>query len=85
MKIAYSYSEIGTLIDQGMKTIFTRPALVRVNVKKPSDKSDTIRVSINLLIGDYSIRVFECEYKNILDLLVSFDIDDKEEIWEVPS
>jgi hypothetical protein len=85
MKIAYSYSEIGTLIDQGMKTIFIRPALVRVNVKKPSDKSDAIRVSINLLIGDYSIRVFECEYKNILDLLVSFDIDDKEEIWEVPS
>ena len=83
MKEVYSYTEVGALIEQRMKTIFTRSALVRVNVTKPSDKSDTIKVSINLLIGDYSIGVFKCTYKNLLDMLVAFDINENEEIWEV--
>jgi hypothetical protein len=83
MKVIYSYSELGTLIDQGMTTTFTRPALVRVSMSKPNDKSDTIKASINLLIGDYSISVFEDEYKNILDILATFDINDNGEIWEV--
>ncbi len=85
MKEVYSYSEIGTLIEQRMKTIFTRSALVRVSVMKPSGKSHTIKVSINLLIGTYSVGVFQCTYKNILELLEAFDINENEEIFEVSS
>ncbi len=85
MKEVYSYNEIGTLLDQGMNTVFTCSALLRVSVKKPSDQSDTIKVSINLLIGDYSIGVFKCTYKNLLDMLVAFDINEQKEIWEVPT
>ncbi len=84
MKQVYSYSEVGALIEQRTKTIFTRSALVRVSVMKPS-KSHTIKVSINLLIGSYSIGVFQCTYKNILELLEAFDINENDEIFEVCS
>lgn len=83
MKEVYGYNELGTIIEQGLKTVFTRPALLRVSVVKPSDKSHTIKVSVNLLIGDCSIGVLERKYKNILDMLVAFDINYNEEIWEV--
>jgi len=85
MKQVYSYSEVGALIEQRTKTIFTRSALVRVSVMKPSGKSHTIKVSINLLIGSSSIGVFQCKYKNILELLESFDINENDEIFEVCS
>ena len=85
MKEVYSYSEIGTLIEQRMKTIFTRSAQVRVSVMKPSAKSHTIKVSMNLLIGSYSIAVFQSTYKNILELLEAYDINENEEIFEVCS
>jgi len=85
MKLVYSYSEVGALIEQRTKTIFTRSARVRVSVTKPSGKSHTIKVSINLLIGAYSVGVFQCTYKNILELLEAFDINENEEIFEVSS
>ncbi len=85
MKQVYSYSEVGALIEQRTKTIFTRSAQVRVSVMKPSGKSHTIKVSINLLIGSSSIGVFQCKYKNILELLESFDINENDEIFEVCS
>jgi hypothetical protein len=85
MKQVYSYSEVGALIGQRTKTIFTRSAQVRVSVMKPSGKSHTIKVSINLLIGTYSVGVFQCTYKNILELLEAFDINENEEIFEVCS
>ncbi len=85
MKQVYSYSEVGALIEQRTKTIFTRSALVRVSVIKPSGKSHTIKVSINLLISSYSIGVFQCTYKNILEFLEAFDINEQEEIFEVCS
>ena len=52
---------------------------------KPGGKSHTIKVSINLLIGTYSIGVFQCKYKNILELLEAFDINENDEIFEVCS
>ena len=85
MKQVYSYNEVGALIEQRTKTIFTRSAFVRVSVMKPSGKSHTIKVSINLLIGSYSIGVFQCTYKNMLELLEAFDINENEEIFEVSS
>ena len=85
MKQVYSYSEVGALIEQRTKTIFTRSALVRVSVIKPGGKSHTIKVSINLLIGSSSIGVFQCTYKNMLELLEAFDINENEEIFEVCS
>jgi hypothetical protein len=85
MKEVYSYSEVGALIEQRTKTIFTRPAQVRVSVMKPSGKSHAIKVSINLLVGTYSIGVFQCKYKNILELLEAFDINENDEIFEVCS
>ncbi len=83
MKQVYSYSEVGARIEQCTKTIFTRSALVRVSVIKPSGKSHTIKVSINLLIGSSSIGVFQCTYKNMLEFLEAFDINEHEEIFEV--
>ena len=56
MKQVYSYSEVGALIEQRTKTIFTRSAQVRVSVLKPGGKSHTIKVSINLLIGSLFSR-----------------------------
>ena len=85
MKQVYSYNEVGARIEQRTKTIFTRSAFVRVSVMKPSGKSHTIKVSINLLIGSYSIGVFQCTYKNMLELLEAFDINENEEIFEVCS
>jgi hypothetical protein len=85
MKQAYSYSEVGALIEQRTKTIFTRCAQVRVSVMKPSGKSHTIKVSINLLIGTYSVGVFQCTYKNMLQLLEAFAINENDEIFEVCS
>ena len=85
MKQDYSYSEVGALIEQRTKTIFTRSAQVRVSVMKPSSKSHTIKVSINLLIGSSSIGVFQCKYKNILELLEAFAINENDEIFEVCS
>ena len=83
MKQVYSYSEVGARIEQRTKTIFTRCALVRVSVMKPSGKSHTIKVSINLLISSSSIGVFQCTYKNMLEFLEAFDINENEEIFEV--
>jgi hypothetical protein len=85
VKSVYSYSEVGARIEQRTKTIFTRSAQVRVSVVKPSARSHTLKVSINLLIGSYSIGVFQCTYKNILELLEAFDINEHEEIFEVCS
>ncbi len=85
MKQVYSYSEVGSLIEQRTKTIFTRSAQVRVSVMKPSGKSHTIKASINLLIGSSSIGVFQCKYKNILELREAFDINENDEIFEVCS
>ena len=85
MKQVYSYSEVGAHIEQRTKTIFTRSAQVRVSVMKPGGKSHTIKVSINLLIGSSSIGVFRCTYKNILELLEAFDINENDEIFEVCS
>ena len=85
MKQVYSYSEVGARIEQRTKTIFTRSAQVRVSVMKPSGKSHTIKVSINLLIGTYSVGVFQCTYKNMLELLEAFAINENDEIFEVCS
>jgi hypothetical protein len=85
MKEVYSYTEVGALIEQRMRTIFTRSALVRVSVMKPNDKSHTIKVSVNVLIGTYSIGVFQRTYKNILEPLEAFAINENDEIFEVSS
>src|SRR5258708_40374364 len=63
VKSVYSYSEVGARIEQRTKTIFTRSAQVRVSVMKPSGKSHTIKVSINLLIGSSSIGSFSVRTK----------------------
>jgi hypothetical protein len=85
MKEVYSYSEVGARIERCTKTIFTRCAQVRVSVMKPSGKSRTIKVSVNVLIGTYSPEVFQCTYKNMLELLEAFAINENDKIFEVNS
>ncbi len=83
MKEIYSYQEIGTLIDQGMQVAFTRHIQARVTVSQPSTESEAVKALLLLSLGQYNIGICEIEYQDISELLEAFDIDDKEEIWEV--
>ena len=83
MKEVYSYQEIGTLIDQGTSATFTRHIQARVTVSRPSSDSETVEALLLLSLGQYNIGLCEVEYEDISELLEAFDIDNKEEIWEV--
>ncbi len=85
MKEVYSYQEIGTLIDQGEQASFTRHIVAHVTVSQPNPDSEAVKVLILLSLGNYNIGVVEMEYTDISELLEAFDIDNKEEIWEVPT
>ncbi len=84
MKELYSFQEIGTLIDQGEQASFTRPIQAHVTVSQLQG-SERIQAILLLSLGQYNITVCEREYEDIAELLEIFDIDDGEEIWEVPS
>jgi hypothetical protein len=84
MKELFSYQEIGTLIDQGTSASFTRHVVAHVSVRQPDPNSPTVTAIIHLTLGQYSVGIFEMEYEDLSELLEIFDIDDKEEIWEVP-
>ena len=83
MKELFSYQEIGTLIDQGTSASFTRHIVAHVSVSQPDPNSQTVKAIIHLTLGQYSVGIFEMEYEDLSELLEIFDIDDKEEIWEV--
>ena len=85
MKELFSYQEIGTLIDQGTSASFTRHIVAHVSVSQPTPNVDTVKVIIHLTLGQYSVGIFEMEYEDLSELLEIFDIDDKEEICEVPT
>jgi hypothetical protein len=85
MKELFTYQEIGTLIDQGTSATFTRHIVARVTVTQPTPDSETVKALLLLSLGQYNIGVVEMEYTDISELLEAFDIDDGEEIWEVPS
>lgn len=85
MKELCSYQEIGTLIDQGEQASFTRHHIVAHVTVNQSPDSDRIQAVMLLSLGQYNITVVEMEFEDIAELLERFDIDDGEEIWEVPS
>ncbi len=85
MKELFSYQEIGTLIDQGQQASFTRHIVAHVSVSQDSPSVETVKAIILLSLGKYNIGVAEMTYTDISELLEAFEIDDKEEIWEVPS
>ncbi len=85
MKELFSYQEIGTLIDQGQQASFTRSLVAHVSVSQPNPKVETVKAIILLSHGKYNIGIVEMTYTDIAELLETFDIDDKEEIWEVPT
>jgi hypothetical protein len=85
MKELFTYQEIGTLIDQGTSATFTRHIVARVTVTQPTPDSETVKALLLLSLRQYNIGVVEMEYTDISELLEAFDIDDGEEIWEVPS
>ncbi len=85
MKELFSYQEIGTLIDQGQQASFTRHIVAHVSVSQPNPNVETVKAIILLSLGKYNIGIVEMTYTDIAELLETFDIDDKEEIWEVPS
>lgn len=83
MKTVYSYQEIGTLIDQCQKVVFTCDPVARVTAVQRHPDLETITVTIQLSIRDTCIGIMENEYSSKLALLEAFDIDDLAEIWEV--
>ena len=85
MKELCSYQEIGTLIDQGIQASFTRHHIVAHVTVNQLQGSERIQAVLLLSLGQYNITVCEREYEDISELLEIFDIDDGEEIWEVPS
>ena len=82
-KTLNSYQEIGTLIEQGKRVLFTCHPEARVTAVQQHRDSDSITVTVNLFIRDTCIGNVEYEYDSILAVLEAFDIDDLEEIWEV--
>ncbi len=83
MKTVYSYQEIGTLIDQRKKVVFTCHPEARVTAVQRHPDLETITVTINLSIQDTCVGIIENEYTSIAAVLDAFSIDDLEEIWEV--
>ena len=84
MKKLYNFQEIGTLIDQGQQASFTRHIVADVSISHPNPNSERIQAILLLSLGQYNIGLCEIEYEDISELLEAFDIDDGEEIWEVP-
>lgn len=83
MKQVYSYQEIGTLIDQGRRVVFTCYPEARVSAIQKHRESDSVTVTITLCIRDTCVGIVEYEYASMLAVLDAFDIDDLEEVWEV--
>jgi hypothetical protein len=83
MKTVYSYQEIGTLIDQGKRVLFTCHPEARVTAVQQDRDSDSITVTLNLSIRDRCIGNVEYEYDSIVAVFEAFDRDDLEEMWEV--
>jgi hypothetical protein len=83
MKQVHNYQEIGTLIDQGKRVLFTCHPVARVTAVQKDRDSDIITVTLNLSIRDTCIGIVEYEYDSILAVLEAFDVDELAEIWEV--
>ena len=83
MKQVYSYQEVGTLIDQGKRVVFTCHPEARVTAVQKHRDSDTVTVTIQFSIRDTCIGIVENEYTSIVEVLEAFDIDERIEMWEV--
>lgn len=83
MKEVYDYQEIGTLIDQGRRVIFTCHPEVRVSCMQKQPDSEVISVTLMVEIGDTCVGIIENQYPSMHILLEAFAIDDLSEIWEV--
>ncbi|MFL5586089.1 MAG: hypothetical protein ACJ8DI_00340 [Ktedonobacteraceae bacterium] len=82
-KTVSSYQEIGHLIDGCTPVVFTCHPVARVTVLQRAFPENTVKVTINLSIGDTCVGIVANEYASITDLLDAFQIDDLDEIWEV--
>ena len=85
MKELYNFAEIATLIDQGQQPSFTRSLVAHVSVSQPDPNVETVKAIMLLSHGKYNIGIVEITFIDIAELLEAFEIDDKEEVWEVPT
>jgi hypothetical protein len=83
MKQVYNYQEIGNLIEQGKRVLFTCHPEARVTAVQKQRDSDIITVTLQISIRDTCVGIVEDEYDSIVAVLEAFDIDDLTEIWEV--
>ena len=81
-KTVYSYQEIGHLIDSCERVLFTCHPVARVTAVQQPWPNASIKVTINLSLGDTHLGTVETDYASITDLLDAFQIDDIDEIWE---
>jgi len=83
MKEVYSYLEVGTEIDQGKQVVFTCYPEVRVTCVQRDPETETIKVTLMVLIRDNCVGILDYEFTSIQAVLDAFDINEDSEIWEV--
>lgn len=82
-KTVSSYQEIGHEIDSRKMVVFTSHPTARVTVQQRPWPDSSVKITINLSIGDTCVGIMENEYANMLAVLDAFRIDDLEEVWEM--
>ena len=83
MKEVYSYQEIAHFIENDQAVTFTRHLHVQVTAAKKHHDTETIHVTLVLLVGEYTIGEVRYEYASMEALLDAFDISDVEEFFEL--
>ncbi len=75
-KTVSSYQEIGHVIDSCNPVVFTAHPVARVTVLERAWPENTVKITINLSIGDTCVGIMENEYSSIEMVLDAFQIDE---------